>query len=159
MQMLPGLGIAWLCLSAVLVLTVYACSEERRPHFAARLVALLFTPPALVGILAAGYKSGVIGAATGLLLLDTVLFVLLPGVLIAPTFLFKTRPSSDGDGGGGSGPDDPEPEPQPPRGGVPLLDAEQAAVRMRDHNRPWRRWARPSRSPREPAQRPARRFR
>jgi len=137
--MLPGLGIAWLCLIVVLIVTAYACSEERRSHFAARLVALLLTPPALVGILVAGYESGVIAGGTGLVLLVAVLFLVLPGVMLAPAVLFKdARSSSDGDGGRGSGPDDPQPEPEPPRGGVPLPDAEQAAARARDHNRPWR---------------------
>jgi hypothetical protein len=120
MRMLPGIGIAWLCLSVALVLVVCLSLAERRPHFAARLVVLLLTPPTLVGLLVAAYELGVIGGETALVLLVAVLFGLLPGLMVAPELLFKTRSSSDGDGGGGSGSDHPRPAPSPPTGDVPL---------------------------------------
>jgi hypothetical protein len=67
-------------------------------------------------------------------------------------------PGSDGDDGGGRGPGRPPQRPGPPRGGIPLPDADPAAIRFR--GAPGRigdlRRARERRPAREPAQ-PARR--
>jgi hypothetical protein len=62
------------------------------------------------------------------------------------------RPDPGSDGGGwGRGPDVPPKPPEPPRGGIPLADAEQALIRLRDHRKlveqlP-KRERRPSREP------------
>ena len=68
------------------------------------------------------------------------------------------RPSrpSDSDDGWGRGPRRPPFSPRPPDGGVPLPEAEQARVRLRDHGRladsAPKRERRPAREPdREPA--------
>jgi hypothetical protein len=64
-----------------------------------------------------------------------------------------TPPGSDGsDGGWGHGPGRPPTSPSAPRGGIPLPDAEQARVRLRDgHGRLFdslpRRERRPAREP------------
>jgi hypothetical protein len=61
----------------------------------------------------------------------------------------RSDPGSDD--GWGRGPETPPKAPEPPRGGIPLLDAEQARVRLRDHRKfpehlP-RRERRPAREP------------
>jgi hypothetical protein len=61
------------------------------------------------------------------------------------------RSDSDSDDGWGHGPRRPPSRPEPPRGGIPLPDAVQARVRLRDHgsladHRPWRE-RRPTREP------------
>ena len=72
--------------------------------------------------------------------------LVLVAVLLAPTFLPQevlypppAPPSSDADdddGGGGRGPESPPRKPGGPSGGLPLPDADQARVRIRDHRRP-----------------------
>jgi hypothetical protein len=61
------------------------------------------------------------------------------------------RSDSDSDDGWGRGPGPPPTPPAPPGGGMPLLDAEPARVRLRDHgklsDRPRRRERRPAREP------------
>ena len=79
-------------------------------------------------------------------------------ILLAPAVLFRDSgwpgPSDGDDGGGGGGPPPPPRPPAPPRGGIPLPDADQASIRLRDHGRAvWQR-LRPRREAREP--RPAR---
>src|SRR5271166_2070186 len=82
---------------------------------------------------------------------------LILGVMFAP-LLFGRRPSppdsdSDPDGGHGKGPRRPPGPPSGPRGGVPLPDAEQSRIRLRERGRladgspgPWRRYVhRPAR--------------
>jgi hypothetical protein len=65
-------------------------------------------------------------------------------------------PSDEDDGGGGGrGRDRPRPVPKPPRGGIPLPDATQSRLRLRDHVRPKRSEA-PRRRVREPERQPAR---
>jgi len=58
---------------------------------------------------------------------------------------------SGSDDGWGRGPDTPPKAPDSPRGGIPLLDAEQARIRLRDHRtlqeRQPRRERRPAREP------------
>jgi len=78
------------------------------------------------------------------------------GVLIIPALRdnpeFPPRSDPGSDGGWGRGPDKPPAPRDPPRGGgVPLLDAEQSRIRLRDHRkltelRP-RRERRPVREP------------
>jgi hypothetical protein len=73
----------------------------------------------------------------------------------------ERRPDGEGDDGGwGRGPKLPPTPPKPPRGGIPLPDAAQSRVRLRDHvkltEKLTRRGRRPTREPspapgREPA--------
>jgi len=150
--MLLGLGISWLCMSLALVLIVCSCSEERRPWFAARLTLLLLTPLGLVGILAAGYSSGVIAARAARWLLMAVVCGVIPGVLLAPAVLLKPGPPGDDNGGGGGpGTGPPPAEPEPPRVELPVAHARQASARVRDHNPVWRRWRPARRVTLEPA--------
>src|ERR1700733_2117122 len=83
-------------------------------------------------------------------------------VLIIPALRedpeFPPRHSDPGsDGGGGSGPGRPPLRPDRPRGGIPLPDAEQARVRLRDHRKLSEQLPRPERRPaREPVRTPVR---
>src|SRR5947209_20262273 len=66
--------------------------------------------------------------------------LIVAGILIIPALRdspdFPPRPSDPGsDGGWGRGPALPPPPPASPRGGVPLPDAEQARIRLRDHRK------------------------
>jgi hypothetical protein len=60
-------------------------------------------------------------------------------VLIIPALRdspdFPPRPDPGSDGGWGRGPDHKPSPPASPRGGVPLPDAEQARIRLRDHRK------------------------
>ncbi len=60
--------------------------------------------------------------------------LILPALRESPDFP-PQRPDTGPDDGWGRGPSDPPKPPDPPRGGIPLLDAEQAGVRLRDHRK------------------------
>lgn len=97
---------------------------------------------AKLALLALALALPVFGIVTGrwsiVWLLSAPGFILLPGMLF-PKGIPPRR--ADG-GGGGGGPQAPQLPPAPPSGGgIPLDDAQQSRVRMRDHVRP--RWARP----------------
>jgi hypothetical protein len=83
-------------------------------------------------------------------------------VLMFPALKDNPAPSKsprDGEGedGWGRGPKVPPPPPGSPRGGVPLPDADQSNVRLREHGRLGEHHRRPQRRPaREPARRPVR---
>ncbi len=67
----------------------------------------------------------------------------------------QSDPGSDG--GWGRGPRRPPRPPDAPRGGIPLLDAQQAGTRLRDHRKLGERLPGRERRPvREPARRPIR---
>jgi hypothetical protein len=67
------------------------------------------------------------------------------------------RPDSGSDDGWGRGPGKPPKAPEPPRGGIPLLDADPARVRLRDHRTLREHLPRPERRPaREPRRTPVR---
>jgi hypothetical protein len=135
-------------------------AATRRPDFWRRL---------LIGCLVLpGVLMAVMGAAALQLLTDGMAKVLLPFVLLimlatlmfVPALLYeRAGPPSDGsDGGGGSGPDEPSAPPAGPRGGIPLPDAQQARLRVRDHTAPTlhggvrrRRVSEPERTPVTPA--------
>jgi hypothetical protein len=76
--------------------------------------------------------------------------LILPALRDSPEFPPR-RPDPGSDGGWGRGPDLPPKPPDSPRGGIPLLDAEPASVRLRDHRtlteRLPKRERRPSREP------------
>jgi hypothetical protein len=140
-----------------------ASSKERRPYFWLK-VTLLATSPvlfitALFGIsLVVNLSDGVFTAIMSVMGIAwiPIFMVLIPGVL------YK-RPDpppgeSDGRGGGGPGPD-PPPRPPSPRGGIPLLDADQALKRARDHFGPSFGGRKKARRPaREPERTPIRRI-
>ncbi|HUA50401.1 MAG TPA: hypothetical protein VMA77_34535 [Solirubrobacteraceae bacterium] len=66
-------------------------------------------------------------------------------------------PDQGSDGGGGRGPGRPPLPPEPPRGGIPLPDAEQSRIRLRDHRKLSEQLPRPQRRPaREPDRTPVR---
>lgn len=83
-------------------------------------------------------------------------------VLIIPALrddpdLPPRRSDPGSDDGWGRGPDRPPKAPDSPRGGIPLLDAEPARVRLRDHRTLRERLPRPERRPsREPGRTPVR---
>ena len=82
-------------------------------------------------------------------------------VLILPALRdrpdFPPRSDTGSDDGWGRGPDAPPKPPDPPRGGIPLLDAEQARVRLRDHRKLRESLPRRERRPvREPDRTPVR---
>ena len=84
-------------------------------------------------------------------------------VLIIPALrdspdLPPNRPDTGSDGGGGGGPKrPPAPQDSPRGGGIPLPDAEQARVRLRDHRKLREHQPRRERRPaREPERTPVR---
>jgi hypothetical protein len=83
-------------------------------------------------------------------------------VLIIPALrdnpeLPPRRPDPGSDDGWGRGPDAPPKAPDSPRGGIPLLDAAQARVRLRDHRTLREHLPRRERRPvREPTRTPVR---
>jgi hypothetical protein len=89
-----------------------------------------------------------------------VAMLLLPVLNESPTTT-PNRTDSEGDDGWGRGPKVPPPPRVPPRGGIPLPDAAQSSVRLREAGRiseqlPGRQ-RRPSREPgRQPGRRPVR---
>jgi hypothetical protein len=80
--------------------------------------------------------------------------LILPALRDGPDFPpQQSDPGSDG--GWGRGPDRPQSPPDSPRGGIPLPDAEQARVRLRDHRKLSERLpGRVRRPAREPVRRP-----
>jgi hypothetical protein len=154
LTMLTSLGVFWLCMSAALALIACLCTDERRPRFAARLTLLLLTPAVLAGLALGAHKSGIVSAQFGSWLLMVLLFSLIPGLLLAPSLLYKEGPGDGDDGPGGRGPDEPPPGPQPPPGGLPLAHADPSPARLRDHSRTWNRRRRPRRAPAEPFRQP-----
>jgi hypothetical protein len=89
----------------------------------------------------------------GLLYLALVLGVMFFPVLLGRFVSQSGESDSGADDGGGGGPSRPPSPPGPSPGGIPLPDAEQAQVRLRDH----RRLADPRRTPeRRPAHDPER---
>jgi hypothetical protein len=83
-------------------------------------------------------------------------------VLIIPALrdnpeLPPRRSDPGSDDGWGRGPDKPPKAPDSPRGGIPLLDAEQSRIRLRDHRTLPERLPRRERRPaREPGRTPVR---
>jgi hypothetical protein len=135
--------------------------EKRRPHFWLRLLLAALLPVALLltipGLAALGVASSKALDPLGWL----VLFLCIPLVMLAPALLYERPDPFRGGGGWGDGrrgPDSPPPPPDKPGGGglpLPMRDAVQARVRLREPGRPWR--FEPARRPaREPARSPER---
>ncbi len=158
MDKLVGIAVIWLLVAAMVIGTGWLSSEPRRPHFLLRLLLLLLTPPALIGLVIAGRAAGLLGEAAAGAVIGLTLLALVPSVILAPAILFESpRPSDGGEGeGGGGGPGPPPPRTPRPRGGLPLSGSEQSAARVRDHRGPWERWVRPRRSSPERERQPQR---
>ena len=135
--------------------------RDRKPHFWLRVAALPLAPMLIAAVVVAVRELRVVPDTVAGTLLLTLVFLTIPGLILVPAPLYR-RPgnspdSSDDDGGGGPGRGGPDPpSPAPPRGGVPLPDAEQARLRLRDHGRRGLRPRRPRRPAREPARPPGR---
>jgi hypothetical protein len=151
--------IIWLAAFALVFGTfvVFAGSpRDRKPHFWLRVAALPLAPMLIAAVLVAVRELRVVPDRVAGTLLLTLVFLTIPGLILVPALLYR-RPggspdSSDDDGGGGPGRGPEPPLPPAPRGGVPLPDAVQARLRLRDH----RRRALSARRPRRPAREPAR---
>ena len=82
--------------------------------------------------------------------------LILPALREGPDFP-PGRSDPGSDGGWGRGPDEPPARPGPPSGGIPLPDAEQASIRLRDHRKlPEQLPKRDRRPSREPDRTPVR---
>jgi hypothetical protein len=82
--------------------------------------------------------------------------LIIPALRESPDFP-PNRPDPGSDDGWGRGPGGPPKPPDPPRGGIPLLDAEQARIRLRDHRKLSEHHPRRERRPaREPDRTPVR---
>ena len=82
--------------------------------------------------------------------------LIIPALRDSPDFP-PNRPDPGSDDGWGRGPGGPPKPPEPPRGGIPLLDADPASIRLRDHHKLGDRLPKRDRRPaREPERAPAR---
>jgi hypothetical protein len=146
------LGIFELSYIGIGLITGPAMGRRRRAHFAARV--LLTTLGLLTALMLAVTQRGL--PETVAIRIWIALTVL--ALVTAPFAWYRSPgrfPGSDSDGPGGPGPDQPWPPSPSQRGDVPLLDAEQAHARMRDHNRPKLFGHRARRPASEPARTPA----
>lgn len=127
-------GMCELFLIGISVVAGHGLGRVKRPHFAASVLLVSF------GLLAALMLILTQDAPANSVALRIWLALTVTAASLGPILWYqspsRSAGSSDADGGGGS-PTDPPPSPQtPPRGHVPLGDADQASVRVRDHNRP-----------------------
>jgi hypothetical protein len=155
--------IVWLAAFALLfgAFVVFAGSpRERKPHFWLRVAALPVVPGLIAGVVIACGELRLLPDSVAATVLLALVFLLIPGLMVVPALLYR-KPghhpdSSDEDGGGGPGHPPPPAPPTPPRGGVPLLDADQARLRIREHGSSLGDVRRPRRPAREPARPPVR---
>jgi hypothetical protein len=115
--------------------------RQRKSHFWVRFVLALLALPALMATLVGVARVSVPALEAAANPLLTTLFGLgVSALMFVPGLLYRRSGPSPGppesDGGGGMGPGPPRPAPYGPRGDVPLLDAEQARARARDHHGP-----------------------
>jgi hypothetical protein len=119
----------------------HAPDMERRSHFGLRV-----TAPALLTVLmeAAAHNMDPVGVVPALPPL--MIFLCILAIMLVPSVLFRSRdsPPGDDDDDGGSDPGQPPSPPDPPSGDLPLPDADPARWRVRDHDRPDLRDARPA---------------
>lgn len=161
MNLLVYFGIVEFGLIGFGVVAGCALARARRTHFGVRIAAASLS---LLAVLALVLDAGLIAEDLGVRLwLALVIAVAFLGPVLWYRSSDPAAPSSGGDGGGASRPDQPRP-PSRPGGGIPLLDAEQALARARDHNGlkltdgpPSRRTHQPERTPgRTPGRAPGR---
>lgn len=126
---------------------------QRRRHFWARVFLQCLGMIAAVWVLFGAMELKLVSDHVLMLLW---LLLVVGALIIAPACCYRGADSAPGssDGGGGDGPD-PLP-PRGPQGGVPLLDARQSDVRVRDRTRPKLYRPGPRRAAREPARVPTR---
>ena len=148
--------VSWLVGTALMLVLfgVVACSalgSRRRSPFYLRLGCVSLVMLGLALGLAFAIESDALAQR---MLGPAWLGLLLVALIMPPVFCYETfsrsQSSSNGEGGDGPGSGPPPPQPTPPRGGTPLPDADQARLRMRDHNRPSLRGAGPRRRAVEP---------
>jgi hypothetical protein len=165
MKIEVALLIGLIAVALMLVGLVYAgrsCGMERHPKFRMRLFVLsMVLPLPLLAVSAATYLH-LISQATGRQIGSCLPFlgfalVLVPGLLFRP---FTVPPPERDDDDWRRGPDEPKPDSPPPTGGIPLRDATQQRLRVRDHaggaaerTRVRRPAGEPERRPLAPAQR------
>ena len=126
-------GFVGLCLA-------WGSAAQRRSRFWLRValacVAIAVFPAALFGVSQLNVLSDNVGST----LLPSLLLIGVGALICAPATFFRKPNSSPGlsgsDGDDGPDPPTPPPSPDPSRGGVPLLDADQATARARDHGTP-----------------------
>jgi hypothetical protein len=151
--------LVFLLCGGALIAATDRVAVQRRSHFGLRLAILALAPFTLTLVLMAAVKQGLLSTEVARMLEAFLPLIGGPALMFVPAFLFRgLGPSSgpsDGDGGGGGGPDPPPEPPTTPRGGIPLPDAQQSRVRVRDHNRPAFRDLRSRRPSREPVRVPA----
>ena len=115
--------------------------RQRRSHFWLRALLAALALPALMAALVGLtdlHVPSLEAAAQGLL--GLLFFFGVIALMFVPRLLYHTSDAppgpSESNGGGGAGPGPPRPLPAGPRGGVPLLDADQSLTPTRGHHRP-----------------------
>jgi hypothetical protein len=117
--------------------------RQRRSHFWVRASLAALALPALMAVLFGVARQRVLSLPdddAGKELLTLLFFLGVIALMFVPGLLYRRSDSSPGpsesDGGGGTGPGPSRPSPSGPPGELPLLDAEQARARARDHDTP-----------------------
>lgn len=127
------LGFVGLCV-------LWGPASQRRPRFWAHVGLTCLAIAAYMAILFAATQVNVVPAGVASKLLPTLMLVGVAALICLPFRFYRSTGSppgpSESEGGGGGGPRLPDAPPDLPRGGIPLLDAEQAKARARDHNPP-----------------------
>jgi hypothetical protein len=158
-RQLPGLITLWVLLECGFVglCIAWGPAAQRRPRFWARVALTCLAIAAYLAVLFALVQVSVLSDGAASKLLPTLLLIGVGALICVPSLFYRKSASppgaSESDGGGGSGPQLPDSPFAPPRGGIPLLDADQASARARDHLTP--KFAAPTR--RRPAHEPRRR--
>ena len=134
---------------------------ELRSHFKLRLLVVAIVLPLPPLLLLAVVELHLISRNLGSTIDQWIPFVDLGfGLLLAPAVLFrsvaKPPPPSDEDDDDGGWTDPPPSPPPRPRGGLPLPDADQSRIRVRDHAGSLNDRGRTRRPAREPRRSPAR---
>jgi hypothetical protein len=138
----PGIIPMFVVLQALFVGVYLAWGprEQRRSHFWARIVISSVSMAIYTAVLVGVNQLNVLSDDVATKLLVSLFIVgVIAQLLVGGLFYRASGSSSDprgSDSDGGPGPRPPDFSPDPPRGGVPLLDADQARTRARDHTAP-----------------------
>ncbi|MBV8943040.1 MAG: hypothetical protein JO240_15035 [Solirubrobacterales bacterium] len=113
-------------------------SEQRRSYFWVRVALASLALPTFMAILVGVNQLLVLSDDVATTLLPFVFFLGVVVLMFVPALFYRGSGSSSGpsESDGGGGPWSPHSSPDLPRGGVPLLDADQASLRARDHTTP-----------------------
>jgi hypothetical protein len=110
---------------------------QRRSHFWVRVSLASLGLPALMAALVGIARLNVLPDGAAQAFSPLLFFLGVIALMLVPGLLYRSSGSSPGSsesgGGGGPGPGPPRPPPDVPGGGVPLPDADQASVRLREH--------------------------